>query len=129
MKHHPIRELPIEQIELDPDGPHHGLGTPEEERQLRASIEQFGVMGPLLVCEHGRDHYFIIDGQRRLRIAKELGYRKLACVINPPMSSGERELLRFQLEMSFKPLTQAERARERRRLRELGLTPPEDAAA
>ena len=121
---HPIRELPINQIALDPDSPHHDLGTQEEEHRLRASIAELGVIDPLLVCEDGPDRYLLIDGQRRLRIARELGLDHLACVIHPPMGSGEREALRFQLQVTFKPLTQAERIKQRRRLRDLEATIP-----
>jgi ParB-like chromosome segregation protein Spo0J len=128
MRHHPIRELPIDQVEPDPDSPHLGFGTPEEDGQLRASIEQFGIMGPLIVCQHGQDHYFIIDGVRRHRLARELGLRKLWCTVFPPMASAERELLRFQLEMTYRPLTQEELTKQRRRLRKLGVIPPERAA-
>jgi ParB-like chromosome segregation protein Spo0J len=126
--HHPIRNLPIDQIEIDPDSPHHDLGTREEEHQLRESIKRFGVMSALLVSENGPDRYLIIDGYRRFMIARELGIKSLACVIHPPMESADREILRFQLQMTFKPLTKAERTKQRRRLRDLGVTSPEEAA-
>ena len=108
----------MRQVGVSPD---RGRRSP----QLRASIRRFGILSELVVCQHGQNHYFIIDGARRHRVAQELGLQKLWCTVLPPMSSGERERLRFELYMTFKPLTQAEQARQRRRLRELGVAPPE----
>jgi hypothetical protein len=65
----------------------------------------------------------MIDGARRDRIARRLGVSKLACVIHPPMEGGEREARRFEQQTTFKPPTQGEQARQRRRPRELGVMP------
>src|SRR5262245_59899457 len=123
-KHHPIREIPIEQIVVDPDSPHRSLGSPEEEARLKASIQEFGLIDPLLVSDDGPGRYLIIDGHRRFVIARDAGFRDLACVVHPRMGSGERERLRFELQATFKPLTQAERTKQRRRLRDLGVPVP-----
>ncbi|NOT34442.1 MAG: ParB N-terminal domain-containing protein [Candidatus Eisenbacteria bacterium] len=123
-QYHPILVIPLRQIAIDSESPHKSLGTEDEERRLRDSVERFGVMSPLLVSKHGPRRYLIIDGYRRFVVARDLGIKKLACVIHPPMESGDREALRLSLYMTFKPLTQAERLRQLRRLRNLGITSP-----
>ena len=122
--HHPVRSIPLKNLDVDPDSRHPLVGTDEEEHRLRASIEALGILSPLVVCRAGKNHFIIIDGQRRYRIARDLGIKELDCVINPPMGGAQREALRFHLYITFKPLTQAERVRQRRRLRQLGIVPP-----
>ena len=130
MKHHdyPLKAIPITKISPDPHSAIHSMGTEEEERQLRASIKEMGVLRPIIVSQQGRGHYLIIDGYRRFQIARDLGMKTLHCTINPPMSSGERARLRFILYHTFKPLTKAERTKHRRRLRDLGVHLPADLA-
>jgi ParB/RepB/Spo0J family partition protein len=123
MKHHqhPLKAIPIGKISPDPDSAIHSMGTDEEERQLRASIKEMGVLRPIIVSRAGKDRYLIIDGYRRYRIARDLRMKTVHCVVNPPMDSAERARLRFVLYHTFKPLTKAERTRQRRRLRSLGV--------
>lgn len=120
-----IRELTTHLIDADPASLHHGVASHEEDRALRESIRRFGVMSALIVSEDGAGRYLVIDGLRRLQTARELGLRKLWCVVHPPMNSGERESLRYHLETTFRPLTKAELTKERRRLRNLGVDPDE----
>jgi hypothetical protein len=127
MKHdHPTLELPVGKLDRDPDSGHHGFGTDEEERHLRSSIQMFGVMSALQVCEDGHGRYIIIDGQRRHLVARELGLRNLWCVVHPQMDRGKREALRFILYSTSKPLTKTERLRELRKMRALGVSPWDD---
>ncbi len=127
MKHdHLTLELPLGKLDRDPDSGHPSFGTDEEERHLRSSIKQFGVMSALQVCKDGHGRYIIIDGQRRHRVARDLGLRKLWCVVHPQMASGKREAIRFILYSTTKPLTKAERLRELRKLRALGVSPWDD---
>jgi ParB/RepB/Spo0J family partition protein len=124
-RRHTHKRVPIDQITPDPDSVHSKYSLAEDASALRQSIREFGVMSDLIVCEAGKDRYLIIDGERRHRIARDLGLRELDCVVLPAMDAAGRERLRFELYMTFKPLTQAEQARQRRRLRELGVAPPE----
>jgi ParB-like chromosome segregation protein Spo0J len=130
MKHHhyPLRAIPLTKISPDPDSAIHSMGTEEEEQQLRASIKEMGILRPIIVSRQGKDHYLIIDGYRRFHIAQDLGLKTIHCTVNPPMSSGERAKLRFVLYHTFKPLTKAERTKQRRRLREMGINLSGEAA-
>jgi ParB/RepB/Spo0J family partition protein len=119
-----FQDVPTDEIRHDPDNPRHGVGTEEEDRRLRASIEKFGILDPLLVCPADGGGYFIIDGVRRYRFALELGLQTLPCTVHPKLKSVDRNILRFQMQATFKPLTKAEREGQERRMRELGVEPP-----
>jgi len=116
--------LSIDDIRHDPDNPRRGVGTEEEDQGLRASIEELGILDPLLVCPADGGGYFIIDGIRRYRFARELGLRTLPCTVHPKLESVDRNVLRFELQATFKPLTKAERQDQERKMRELGVEPP-----
>lgn len=118
------KRLPLSRISPDPESVHSKYSLPEDDSGLRASIQEFGVMSGLIVCAAAKGRYFIIDGERRYLIAKELRLRDVDCTILPAMNPGERERLRFELYMTYKPLTQKERSRQRRRLRQLGVKLP-----
>jgi len=125
MKHpHTGKRIPISRIAPDPDSVHSKYSLAADDSDLRASIQEFGIMSGLLVCPSGKGRYLIIDGERRYRIARDIGLRALECTILPAMDAAERERLRVELYMTHKPLTQKERSRQRRRLLELGVTPP-----
>jgi ParB-like chromosome segregation protein Spo0J len=120
--HHTYKRIPISRIAPDPDNGHSKYSIAADDSALRASIQEFGVMSGLLVCAAGKGRHLIIDGERRYRIALHLKLRELDCTVLPAMDAAERERLRVELYMTYKPLTQAERSRQRRRLRQLGVT-------
>ena len=124
-----FKQIPVDQIRFDPDNPRRGTGTEEEDRRLPASIREMGVLDPLIVCPADDDGYFIIDGVRRYRFARDLGYKTLPCTVHPKLESVDRNVLRFQLQATFKPLTVAERKKQERRLRQLGVEPPGTSSA
>ncbi|MFQ5718929.1 MAG: ParB/RepB/Spo0J family partition protein [Acidobacteriota bacterium] len=69
-------QLPIDRIDPNPDQPRrHMQGI----RQLVASIQEQGVLEPLLVRSRG-DRFQIIAGERRFRAAQEAGLRTVPCV-------------------------------------------------
>lgn len=121
--HHTYKRIALSRISPDPDSIHSKYSIAEDDSDLRASIKEFGVMSGLIVCVAGKGRYLIIDGERRYRIARDLGTRELDCTILPSMNAAERERLRVELYMTYKPLTRKERSRQRRRLRLLEVTP------
>ena len=124
-----FKQIPIDQIRFDADNPRRGTGTEEEDRRLLASIREMGILDPILVCPADDDGYFIIDGVRRSRFARDLGYRTIPCTVHPKLESADRNVLRFQLQATFKPLTVAERTKQERRLRRLGVELPGERTA
>ncbi|MBW1714201.1 MAG: ParB N-terminal domain-containing protein, partial [Deltaproteobacteria bacterium] len=51
--------------------------------QLKASIEEFGVLNPPYLMEDSESHYTVVAGYRRLLAAKELGWSDIVCQVLP----------------------------------------------
>lgn len=67
--------------------------TAEQKEQLKKSIEQFGIVDPILVNSAEGRKNIVIGGHFRLLIAKELGYKQVPVVyINIPDVNKEKEL-------------------------------------
>jgi ParB-like chromosome segregation protein Spo0J len=99
--------------------------TPEEYADLKADIEQHGMMVPVLLSQTGQDrHYHVLDGQHRLRIAAELGlkwmdfpktYRNL-------LTPEEREELALNLNLHRRHLTPEQRRDWALKFRQQGMS-------
>lgn len=66
------------QIEADPDQPREEMGDLEE---LKASIQEHGIIQPCIVSVAGDDRYRLIAGERRWTAATQLGLKTIPCVI------------------------------------------------
>lgn len=53
------------------------LINPRAEKQMRASLERFGQMSPVVVCRGLEGGYELVDGFKRLRASRELGWATL----------------------------------------------------
>lgn len=53
------------------------LRSPQAQRQMRASLERHGQLTALAVYTHADDQLEIVDGFKRLRAARELGWKEL----------------------------------------------------
>lgn len=51
--------------------------------QLKASIEQFGVLNPPFLMKDSESHYTVVAGYRRLLAARELGWLDIVCQVLP----------------------------------------------
>lgn len=71
------RNIPIDEIETNPDQPRKSVGDLSE---LRMSIESKGVLEPLLVQPLANGRYRIIAGERRFRAALEAGLAEVPCI-------------------------------------------------
>lgn len=71
--------MKLAQIEPNSEQPRKDF-NPELIQELASSIEQYGVLQPLLVQKKD-DHYEIIAGERRWRAAKEAGLKEVPVVI------------------------------------------------
>ena len=66
--------------------------TAKQHQDLKDSIMRFGLVDPLIVNTNKERKNILVGGHQRLRIAKELGYKTVACVevdLNPDQ---EKEL-------------------------------------
>jgi ParB family chromosome partitioning protein len=72
------RMIPVDQIRPNPDQPRKALG---DLRELTASIQEKGVLEPLLVRYVPReDFYHIISGERRYHASRAAGLREVPCI-------------------------------------------------
>jgi ParB family transcriptional regulator, chromosome partitioning protein len=72
------RMIPVDQIRPNPDQPRKALG---DLRELTASIQEKGVLEPLLVRYVPReDCYHIISGERRYHASRAAGLREVPCI-------------------------------------------------
>jgi ParB family chromosome partitioning protein len=75
-----LRELPVELIEPNPNQPRTRFDE-EALAALAASIEESGVVQPLLVRPRADGSYELIAGERRWRAAKRAGLEKVPAVV------------------------------------------------
>lgn len=66
--------------------------TAEQHRQLRESIERFGLVDPIIVNDHEDRKNIVIGGHQRLHVAKELGFTEVPVVYLNLEEPLEREL-------------------------------------
>jgi ParB/RepB/Spo0J family partition protein len=89
-------------------------GDAVEDDKLRQSIKRTGVQQPLVVSQVGDGAYILIDGFRRLEVARFLRMREVPCVIDtvPDDASPEdyRDRMRFILDEHRQDLFPTQRA-------------------
>ncbi len=87
---------------------------------IRGSITRYGIRAPLTVRQ--RDNYYeLIDGERRLRLAKELGYETVPIHVIDVDDEATRRLV-WQLNILHKPYTPKETAFHLKELQKMGLS-------
>jgi len=115
-------ELPMEQVERDPNQPRKDFGAEGEKNKLKSSIEKYGIEEPLKVSEVGEKRYILIDGHRRYICAQTLGMKSVPCRIYPKMPEGEFEARRYEMQNNRRPWNPLERSEALERIKNcLGL--------
>ena len=102
-----IKEVPLSALFLQVGHiPHPTLDNAAGEQLLR-SVQQLGLLQPLLVSkEEGSDRFLIIDGARRFLCARELRMKKVWCMVHSKkLAPGDYEIIRIQLHASHKPIS------------------------
>ena len=76
-----LMELPIDQIRANPYQPRRAV-APEALEELKASIQQAGLLQPVVVrpAPQGGGGYQLIAGERRLRACQALGWERIPAV-------------------------------------------------
>ncbi|MBA7579004.1 Nucleoid occlusion protein [subsurface metagenome] len=88
--------------------------------RLKEAISKDGILIPLIVRKVDT-HYELIDGERRWRIAKELGFKTVPCDV-VEATDGRADDLIWELNEDRKSYEPKERAFRYRRFREQGMT-------
>lgn len=73
-----LANIPIEQIEPDPDQPRKDVGDLEE---IKASIKEHGILQPIILSIVGDNRYRLIAGERRFTAASELKLPTVPAII------------------------------------------------
>lgn len=89
-------ELKIIQIVPDANQPREYFNATKL-ATLKASIKKHGIRNPIVVEPSG-DHYIIQDGERRYRVAKELGFDKVPVTIAETSTEAERLIIQFHIQ-------------------------------
>src|SRR5262249_44076276 len=87
-----VHEIPVTQVEANPYQPR-VLFDPEKMADLVASVQEHGILQPVLVRRVGPDRYQLVAGERRFRAAQKAGLSSIPAVVK---ECTERE----QLEMA-----------------------------
>lgn len=80
-----VQHVAIGDIKINPSQPRRQF-DPVGMEELASSIEQHGILQPLVVRRRKRG-YELIAGERRLRAAKSLGWNRVPCVVRRDVSS------------------------------------------
>jgi ParB family chromosome partitioning protein len=90
--------------------------------ELAASIQQMGLLQPIVVRRNGDDAYQIVAGERRWRAAQQAGLSEIPCLIRE-LSDAEAQIAALVENIHRRDLSLYERGRALRRIREaLGLS-------
>lgn len=111
----------LDKVVSDIDQPRK-LFEPEKLALLRKSVEKHGVMSPLIVEKMKDGKFLIIDGERRYRVAKDLGLKSVPIVLMETKSAVDRVVQQFHIQEQHENWTTAEKAMVVYKLsRELGV--------
>ncbi len=88
-----IKMVQVDIGELKPSEYNPRKASEKECQDLRASIEKFGLVDPIIVNSAKKRKNIVVGGHFRLRIAKDLGYKQLPVVyVDLPNVKQEKEL-------------------------------------
>lgn len=90
----PYREIPISEIDVDPDQPRRVFDTQALE-ELAASIREYGVISPILVRPIAGGLFRLVAGERRYRASKIAGLEMIPAVVDS--SEDQQSILPKQL--------------------------------
>lgn len=95
-------ELPIDLIAPHANNPRLHFPQSEMER-LMESIDEQGVLVPVLVYPNGDGTFTLVDGERRWRSARELGHRTIPAIITEPQSDRDHLIQMFNIHLVREP--------------------------
>jgi ParB/RepB/Spo0J family partition protein len=105
-----VSMVPLSRIVIEADfNPRAGI-DPVEQRKLEHSIEQRGILQPVLVDPRDDGEYVLVDGHRRIEAAAQLGLMEIPISIRSSQDEGERlvdAVLANQLHAHLNPLEEA----------------------
>lgn len=117
-----MKYIPLEKIvpnEINPRARHHF--EPEELLSLRQSIQEHGVLEPILVQPYRDgpkdDRFLVIEGERRYTVAKSLGLKEMPAVIGGKLDDDDQLVVMFNVHSNRRGWEMAEQLRAIKDLR------------
>jgi len=89
-----VLQLPADVIVRNPRQPRKSEFDEKDLDELAASIQEHGIIQPLIVSKGEGGNYILIAGERRLRAAKKIGLRMVPAILR---QANDRELLELAL--------------------------------
>ncbi len=108
-------EININDLNKDPNHPRQERGNLEG---LTRSIRHDGIMNPIVVQKIAEGSYLIIDGDRRVKVAKTLDYETVPCIVYEGLTPGESAHKSYILNTERNQLSAIERAQHIKRMRD-----------
>lgn len=102
--------LSLESIDEDPKQPRQNYGTDGDNNRLLLSLKEIGIQQSIAVMQGKDGRFTIIDGHRRYRCAKKLGWKEIICVVYPKMDREQLEVVRYELQNNRRPWKPSERS-------------------
>jgi len=122
-----VEKIPIDKI-IIPEQRARATFDEEKLAELRASIEKHGFTVPILVRELPDGKYELIDGEHRLKIVKELGWKEIPATILK-VDDAKATLLNVLANTARGTQNPMDVAEALKKARDVGLTEEELAAA
>lgn len=118
-----VVQIPIGDIQINPLQPRRAFDEAEMQ-ELIDSIDEHGILQPLVVRRVATNRYELIAGERRLRAAKHLKWEKVPCVVKTEVAGTEKSLVYALIEnLQREDLNPLEEALAYERLnKEFGMT-------
>lgn len=76
---------------------------------LKDSVNRYGIKNPLIVDKVG-SKYLLIDGERRFKVAEDLGLKEVPVIVEEPKSETERLIEQFHIQEQHESWTPTEKA-------------------
>ena len=116
-------DLSVEVIHPNPQQVRLGTQEDSEIEELGKSMDEFGVLEPLIVERLDDGEYQVVCGHRRLAAAKKAGRRTVPCIVwQGKLTDTQRILMMLIENLQQKELSPLEEAEGYARLREMRLT-------
>ena len=112
-----VTEIPLSGIKPNPDQPRR-IFRDDELDELAASINEHGVLQPILVRSRGPETWEIVTGERRLRAAERAGLEKIPAIEISPKDNIESLSIALTENIQRTDLNAIELARAYSRLQE-----------
>lgn len=74
-----VNHISINKLKLNPDQPRKHF-DPESLKELENSIDEYGILQPILAREDDEGNIFIVAGERRYQAAKNIGKKEVPCL-------------------------------------------------